>query len=56
MLNSFRKIRFLEMLGNVLVSTYLTNKLSNTLEEKELLYKLFQFLSYIRQLEYFLVG
>ena len=51
-LENFRKLRILRMPENVLVSTYLTNKLWNTVEEKELLYKLFQLLSYIRHLEY----
>ena len=49
---NFRKIRFLEIPQNSLVTTYLTNRFANTLAEKELLYKLFQLLSYIRQLDY----
>jgi hypothetical protein len=48
---TFRIIRFLKIPENSLVTTYLTNKLANRLADQEFVYKLFQLLSYIRQLE-----
>jgi hypothetical protein len=49
---NFRNIRFLQIPKNSLVTTYLTNRLVNRLTDQEFIYKLFQLLSYIRQLDY----
>lgn len=55
MLENFRNIRVLQITKNSFVTTYLMNRLDNRLTDPEFLYKLFQLLSYIRQLGYFLV-
>lgn len=52
MLDNFRNIRVLEIPKNSLVTTYLMNRLDNRLTDQEFIYKLFQLLSYIRQLDY----
>lgn len=52
MLENFRNIRVLQNTNNSLVTTYLRNRLDYRLIDPEFLYKLFQLLSYIRQLEY----
>jgi hypothetical protein len=52
-LENFRNIRFLQIPKNSLVTTYLTNRLVNRLTDQEFIYKLFQLLSYIRQLDYY---
>lgn len=51
MVENFRNIRVLQIPKNSLVTTYLMNRLDNRLTDQEFLYKLFQLLSYIRQLE-----
>lgn len=48
---NFRNIRFLQIPENSLVTTYLKNKLTNNLADQEFVYKLFQLLSYLRQLD-----
>ena len=48
---NFRNIRFLQIPKNSLVTTYLKNKLTNNLADQEFVYKLFQLLSYLRQLD-----
>jgi len=50
-LENFRNIRFLQIPKNSLVTTYLTSRLINKLTDQEFIYKLFQLLSYIRQLD-----
>ena len=52
MLENFRNIRVLQIPNNSLVTTYLINRLDNSLTDQEFIYKLFQLLSYIRQLDY----
>lgn len=52
MVENFRNIRVLQIPNNSLVTTYLTNRLDKSLTDQEFLYKLFQLLSYIRQLDY----
>lgn len=52
MVENFRNIRVLQIPNNSLVTTYLMNRLDNRLTDQEFLYKLFQLLSYIRQLDY----
>ena len=53
--NNFRSIRFLQIPTNSMVSTYLTNSLKNRVkgrvENKEFVYKIFQLLSYIREVD-----
>lgn len=59
MVENFRNIRVLEIPNKSLVITYLMNRLDNRLTDQEFLYKLFQLLSYIRQLDYsfgFIIG
>jgi hypothetical protein len=62
MVENFRNIRVLEIPKNSLVTTYLMNlmnRIDTRLTDQEFLYKLFQLLSYIRQLDYsfgFIVG
>ena len=51
-LENFRNIRFLQIPKNSFVTTYLNNRLPNRITDQEFLYKLFQLLSFIRQLEY----
>ena len=54
---NFRNVGFLKIPKNSLVTTYLItsfkNRLTNQLENQEFVYKLFQLLSYIRQLDSF---
>jgi len=49
---NFRNIRFLQIPKNSFVTTYLNNRLSNRVTDQEFVYKLFQLLSFIRQLQY----
>ena len=49
---NFRNIRFLQIPQNSLVTTYINNRLSHQVIDKEFVYKLFQLLSFIRQLPY----
>jgi hypothetical protein len=55
--NNFRTIRFLQIPKNLLVSNYLTtslkNKVANRVENQEFVYKIFQLLSYIREVDSF---
>jgi hypothetical protein len=52
LVENFRNIRVLQIPKNSLVTTYLMNRLDNRLTDQEFIYKLFQLLSYIRQLDY----
>ena len=52
MIENFRNISILEILENSLVTTYLMKRLDTRLTDEEFLYKLFQLLSYIRQIDY----
>ena len=52
LVENFRNIRVLQIPKNSLVTTYLINRLDNRLTDQEFIYKLFQLLSYIRQLDY----
>lgn len=55
--NNFRSIRFLQIPKNSMVSTYLTTYLKNRVtarvENQEFVYKIFQLLSYIREIDSF---
>lgn len=50
--DNFRNVRYLQIPNNSFVTTYLINLPSNLLTEQEFVYKLFQLLTFIRQLEY----
>lgn len=52
---NFRTLRLSQIPQDSFVTTYITNKFDSNLTDQEFLYKLFQLLSYIRQLDYSLV-
>ena len=52
MVENFRNTRILQIPKNSLVTTYSINRLDNSITNQEFIYKLFQLLSYIRQLDY----